>query len=736
VSGRRQKCVAARIRNGFYPLSSVKKRTPAPRGSPLDGKLLMREHPCMTSLYRRRVAWAAVGTVYLLLAGAVGLAISNGPAFRDPQLIGSFAQAVIPPIAIVFVGALIASRLPRNRVGWILLAAALVNGLTALLSQYLVHTMLVVPRSLPGVEWVAWVGSLLNSLIYPGIVVLIMLFFPDGRLPSPRWRWLIWALVAMTALNNVVGIIDPLPIQSPGVPPVHNPTGLAMFKGLETGPIGWVTFLGNIPLVLLAVASLVLRLRRARGDAKQQIRWVVYVLGVAIVLNVLLTLSTLFLPPSPQGRVIGNVVSNLLIIGGFGVALPGAIAVAILKYRLYDIDLVINRTVVFGALAAFITAVYVGIVVGIGSLVGSQGQPNLALSIVATAVVAVAFQPVRERVQRLANRLVYGKRATPYEIMADFSERMSETIAPDEVLPRMAEAAARGVGAEGARVGVFFADGSERAVWWPRDHAAASLRHQVPVNYQDQSVGEIAVYKAPGAPITPAEVKLLDDLAARAGLVLHNIRLTAELQTRLEELTVQANTIRASRQRLVTAATAERQRLEETIRHGAEQELAALAAKLAAVDPMLDADPQRAGAALDGLTGEIQATLDALRHLAHGIYPPLLRDRGLVPALRAQTAKSLVPVEVVSDSVARYAAEIEAAVYFACLEPLRRAGGTSRVTVRGSDGALHFAVSAPGSGSDSLQAIEDRVEALGGSVERSADGIAGSIPVRAEVGVS
>jgi signal transduction histidine kinase len=689
----------------------------------------------MTSRLGPRLAWSATGLVYGFVALAIVLALSNGPAFRDPQLVGSFAQAVIPTMAIGLVGGLIASRLPRNRIGWILLAAAVVTGFTAVLFQYQVHTLLVARGSLPGVEWVTWVDSVFSGLTYPGIVVLIVLFFPDGGLLSPRWRLLIWADVAMTALNTIVGVVDPLAIQSPGLPPVRNVTGLQMFKGVEMGPLGWLTFFGNVALVLLAVASLVVRLRRARGEARQQIRWVVYALGVAIVLNVLLTLSTLFLPPSPEGRVIGNVVSNILIVLGFGVAVPASIGVAILKYRLYDIDVVINRTVVFGALAAFITAVYVGIVVGIGSLVGSQGQPNLALSIVATALVAVAFQPVRERVQRLANRLVYGKRATPYEIMADFSERMSETLAPDDVLPRMAEAAARGVGAEAARVGLQLPGGSQLAVWWPRENPVSSLGHRVPVNYQDELVGEIAVAKTPGAPITPAEVKLLHDLAAQAGLVLHNVRLTAELQTRLDELTAQAATIRASRQRLITAATTERERLERTIRDGTERDLAVLSTKVAGVNSLLDGDAQQAAAALESMTGDVQQTLDALRQLAHGIYPPLLKDQGLVPALRAQTAKSPVPVDVVSSSVGRYAAEIEAAVYFACLEALRPAAGPSRVSVSADDGVLRFAVSAPGSASDSVQAIEDRVEALGGILHRSADGIAGSIPLRAGVGV-
>jgi signal transduction histidine kinase len=686
------------------------------------------------------LAWSAVGIVYLLIAGAIGLAISNAPAFRDPQLVGSFAQAVIPPTAIAFVGGLIASRLPGNRIGWILLVAAVVNGLTALLSQYLVHTLLVVPGSLPGVEWVAWVGSLLNSLIYPGIVVLIMLFFPDGRLPSPQWRWLIWALVAITALNNVVGIIDPLPIQSAGLPPVHNPTGLAMFKGLETGPIGWVTFLGIIPLVLLGVAALVLRLRRARGETKQQIRWVVYVLSVTIILNVLLTLSTLVLPASPQGRVVGNLVSNLLIIGGFGVALPAAIGVAILKYRLYDIDIVINRTVVFGALAAFITAVYVGIVVGIGSLIGSQAQPNLLLSIVATAVVAVAFQPVRERVQRLANRLVYGKRATPYEVLADFSERMSETLAPDEVLPRMAEAAARGVAADAARVAVQFPDGSQRAVWWPQEHPDASLQHRVPVNYHDQVVGEIAVRESPGQPITPGEGRLLADLAAQAGLVLHNVRLTGELQARLAQLSAQAGELRASRQRIVTAQETERRRLGGEIRAGVQRELEATSAQLDDVERLLRDDASAAAARLEALTGETQQTLDTLRELARGIFPPLLADRGIGPALEAQTRKAAIPASIQVDSSmagARFDPGVEAAVYFCCVEALRGVTAPATVHLSAQDGALTFAVEGAAALDGRLQGLRDRVEALGGGLEaHGPDRLHGWIPTRAlaEVG--
>ncbi len=698
-------------------------------GSPLDVRCAMRHYRLMRIGLNSRLGLAGAAASVLLVAIASALAISNFPAFRDPQLIGGFAQAVVPTLAIGLIGGLIAYRLPANRMGWILLSAAIVNGTTAVFFQYLTHTLLVARGSLPGVEWVAWLNSIVGGLTYPGIVVLIMLFFPDGMLPSRRWVWLIWADLLFTLLNAFVGIVDPTPLQSAGLPPVRNPTGMATFTGLQSGPLGYAPFFGVMLIVLAAVASLVVRLRRARGEERQQVRWVVYALGVATILNILLSLSSLVIPPNPQGRIIGNVISNVLVVMGFGVALPAAIGVAILKYRLYDIDVVINRTVVFGALAAFITAVYVGIVVGIGTLIGSQSEANVPLSILATAVVAVAFQPVRERVQRFANRLVYGKRATPYEVMADFSERMSETLAPEEVLPRMAEAAARGVGADAARVGVQLPNGGERAVWWPREHPQDSLRQRVSVNYQGREVGEIAVAKPPGAPVTASDVKLLTDLAAQAGLVMHNIRLAAELQARVDELTAQAATVRASRQRLITAATAERERLEQTIRRGPEQELAALADRLRSLETVLDQDPQEAATALDRLTADMQQTLDSLRQTAHGIYPPLLRDQGLAAALRSHVSREGHTALVEAEGLQRYAPQVEAAVYFCCLEVLRDARGDPQIRVSEHDGQLEFSIAGVASPNGRKQDIEDRIEAVGGRVVVTDSTIAGRIPV-------
>ena len=210
-----------------------------------------------------------------------------------------------------------------------------------------------------------------------------------------------------------------------------------------------------------------------------------------------------------------------------------AVSVAILRYRLYDIDLVISRALVYGGLAASITMVYVGLVAGIGTLAHQASEPDLLLPLVATALVAVIFQPARERLQRLANRLVYGHRASPYEVLADFSNRIAGALSVDEVLPRVAAAAAHGVRASRSRVRVYVPDGQDRAVAWPTGALDEHFERTVPVFHQGTPVGEIAVAKSARDPLTAAEVNLLEDLAAQAGSAFKNVRLDIELQARL-----------------------------------------------------------------------------------------------------------------------------------------------------------------------------------------------------------
>ncbi len=425
---------------------------------------------------------------------------------------------------------------------------------------------------------------------------------------------------------------------------------------------------------------------------------------------------------------------------GRGRALPVAAGIAIFKYRLYDIDVVISKTIVYGSLAAFITLVYVLIVVGIGSLGSGFGRagsrPDLGLSILATAVVAVAFQPVRERAQRLANRLVFGKRATPYEALSEFAGRMGGTYATEDALPRMAQVLAEGTGA--ARAVVWLKDGAELAVGacWPADGAPpgrvgfaggaaptiTGTNRVALVYHQGEALGALSVAKRPGENLTPVEDKLMSDLAAQAGLLLHNIGLTQQLQARLTEL-------RASRLRIVAVADDQRRRIERDI-HDPQQHLLAIAGKLALAESVAGQDDERERALVAQLKAETSGALETLRELARGIYPPLLAEQGLTAAVTTQASKAPVPVEVDAGGLGRYPAEIETAIYFCCLEALQNAarhapGSAVRVSLAGDHGQVMFTVTDDGPGFDpaataagsGLRNMSDRLAALGGSCQ-------------------
>jgi signal transduction histidine kinase len=678
------------------------------------------------------LAWGAAGFAYLISGSAIALAIANGPALRNVDLGGAFVQAIVPALAIGLVGGLIAWQRPHNPIGWLLLLGAIGTAIQGLAAQYVVHTLVVEKGSLPGVEWVAWLGSTLGSPVYPGIVVLILLLFPNGRMPSPRWRPVVWLDIALVVANNAIGFLDPAPLQSPGAPNVGNPLVLAHVKGLEMGPVGYAIFLADIIVVLAAAASILIRLRRSTGVEREQVRWVAYALGTTVLASITFTVIGLIVPALQI-----NIVGNVIVAVGFGIGFPAAIGVAMLRHHLFDIDIVISRTLVYGALAAFITAVYVGIAVGIGTLIGGGGRPNLALSIFATAIVALGFQPARERVQKVANRLVYGQRASPYEVLSQFSQRVADSYATDDVMPRMARVLAEGTGAE--RADVWLRSGSvwREAAVWPQDAAPSKPRagvdgalppangasRLVEVRHQGDLLGALSVTKRGGESLTPVEENLLSHLAGQAGLVLKNVGLSTDLQARVEEL-------RASRQRLVSAQDQERRRLERNLHDGAQQHIVAMKVKLGLAEMLLGRDPERAKSTLEQLKADADDALETLRDLARGIYPPLLAEKGLPAALGAQVRKATLPVTVETDAIGRYSQDTEAAVYFCTLEALQniqKYAGASSASVRlcEDEGQLRVEVIDDGRGFDvastkrgnGLTNMEDRLNALGGTLD-------------------
>jgi len=424
----------------------------------------------------------------------------------------------------------------------------------------------------------------------------------------------------------------------------------------------------------------------------------------------------------------------------------------------------LNRALVFGALAAFIGAVYSAVVVGVGTATGAH-TPNTGLSVLATSVVALTFGRVRRRAQRLANRVTFGERAMPDEVLAHFSEQVATSYAPEDALPRMARAIAEGTGASRAEVWVRVEGALLFAADWPESDrrvrarvplggsslpAFSGVDRVVAVRYQDDLLGAIAIAKRTGELVTAAEDKLLEDVASQAGVVLRNVALTADLAARLEEIEGSAAELRASRQRIVETQDAERRRIERDIHDGAQQHLVALAVKVRLARTFIERDSKRAHQALAEVRLLIDQALENLRDLARGIYPPVLAEQGVAAALRAQAGPSGLEIEVSSAGPERIDPGIEAALFFCCLEAIQNAAkhGARRAIVHleHSDNALSFSVTDDGPGFDllrvkrgsGLQNMSDRIGAIGGRIEiRSKVGsgttIAGSLPLETKI---
>jgi signal transduction histidine kinase len=672
-----------------------------------------------------RLAWSVALTgVGMAIASAVLIVLDR---HVDPLGDADIIDAIVP-LGFSVVGAFIASRRRENPIGWLFLAIAAIAAASGLGRGLGIRLM---ASGHPGAAaWGVWIENWISNLIFPdGLLLFLLLLFPNGTLPGPRWRWLLVAGLIFTPVFSVLSAIDPSRITvAPRFAKVANPVGVPALGHTMSGPIGGFLYLAGLVLLLVGAFALFRRTRRSSGEESQQLRAFAYTTGGTVASLFALSMVYLGLHQS------ADLPFNILIGLGFGVATPVACGVAILRHGLYEIDVVVNRTVVFGVLIGFLTAVYVGIVVGIGAAVGSRG--NDGLSILATAIIVVAFQPIRDRARRFANRLVYGKRATPYEVLSEFADRMAATYSLEDVLPRTARILAEATGA--VRADVWLQEGRALRVGasWPGGDGVAptatlaidgnvevrGATRSVPVRHQGELLGALSIEKAAGDPLTPAEDKLLSDVASQAGLVLRNVRLIEDL--------------RASRLRLVAAQDQERRRLERNIHDGAQQQLVAVAVKQRLAEQLVARDPDKAAAMLQQLQADTTQALEDLRDLARGIYPPLLADQGLVAALEAQAHKTLIPVQVEAEGIARYSQDVEAAVYFCTLEALQNVAKyaqASRAVVRlaASNGSLTFSVADDGRGFDprttprgtGLQGMADRLAALGGEMEvRSAPG--------------
>lgn len=676
-------------------------------------------------------AWFLWGVTLVLIAAAAWLRVRNGSVFILFEL-SLFASATL--------GALISWRRPRNPIGWVFIGAALFAACSALAESYAIYAMFTAPGSFPRGDIAAWLYSWSFAPSFASVGLLLVLF-PDGKTPSRRWRPLPYLILAGVAVLSFSGALAPGPFFDE-FESVMNPFGVESARTLLeiVGGIGWATWiLGTVAAAL----SVVFRYRRAQREQREQLKWVMSA-------GALVAIGFIGNGFSNEGGDLQWLfsVSNAITATGF-IAIPVSCAIAIFKYRLYSIDYIINKAILFTLMSGFIGAVYVVIVVGARFVVFGGEEATTIPSLAATLVVAVAFQPVRERARRFANRRVYGYRSTPYEALANFAA--GTAYSADDAMQSLGQVIAEGTGAVRVAVWLRVESGLRTVTVWPLSDEPAELAdfgHVVQVEHQRANLGAIGVLKGKGDALTQTEEHLIKGLASQAGQVLRNMRLTAELDARLKEVTMQAQELRASRERIVGARDSERRRLERDIHDGAQQNLVALAVKISLVKNLSGRDVAKAKAILAEVAQEISRALETLRNLSHGIYPPVLTRQGLRAALESEAIAASVPVTIEEHGLGRLSQEIEAAAYFCCLEALQnitKYAEASAVRIKLEqdgdclvffviDDGIGFDPAAPSAGTG-LQNMRDRVMALGGDVfvassKEEGTTVRGRIPLR------
>lgn len=693
----------------------------------------------MSEARRARAPWAVWAVGQLLLAATLLLSALNG-SFREDPLFIPIAIAMM--LGYTTIGAIVASRDRSNALGWLMMWVGVAFALAGLVDEYATYAYRTEPGALPFRIVAAWLTNWAIILVVSPIPILLTLFH-DGRPPSRGWRLLPAAVIASAAVLVLGSVLSPglLDNAQQGIA-VRNPTGAPSLGWLPHGAL-WLGGLGLLAASVASIVALVLRFRRAEGEERQQVRWLAYAAAVAGITLVLAIVSGIGLHGEETRFV--NDLAFFLFFASLALGFPAAIGVAVLRYRLWDLDIVVKKAVVFAVVVTALTLLGVLVLVLLPVAVLGTGLSGWERGLFVVGIaLGVLVGPLRRRAQRIADRVVYGGRATPYEILTEFSGRMAEAYSTEDVLPRMAGIVGAGTGAE--RVVIWLQVGRElrHAARWPAGSAdddprpVTALVEGDPgtfeVRHRGELLGAITVTMPSNDPMDPAKERLIRDLASQAGLVLRNVRLIEEL--------------RASRRRLVAAQDAERRRLERNIHDGAQQQLVALAVKLRLADQMVGPDPGKARELLAQLQTQAGEMLEDLRDLARGIYPPLLADQGLAVALQAQARKVPLPIEVTPDGMGRYDQEVEAAVYFCVLEALQnimKYAGASHVEIllRDEGPELTFTVGDDGVGFDrgaetrgtGLQGMADRLDAVGGSFEvRSAPGrgttVLGRVPVR------
>ena len=639
----------------------------------------------------RLAAWTlAALSSGVLTTGLVGLAAVGAlPAAADESwvlatLAGSF------PIA----GALLVARRPTVGTGWLLLGIGLASAITIGVYFYGQQALVNSPGSLPGGQAAGWLSGWVWTLTAIPAATLLPLLFPDGRLPSPRWRPVLWLVGVAIAAPATAGMFAPGPLAN--FPQTRNPVGLSWF-GPVVGPLGGFGFAAFLAATALSIASVVIRWHRADGELRAQLRCMVFA-----VLALGGALAWAIPAPSPAANAVACLATAML---------PVAIAVAVLRYRLYEVDLVVNRSLVYGLATLLLVVAYAAVVVGVTEFVGRPGA-----SVLATAAVAMAFAPLRGALQGAVDRGLYGLRDDPNAALRRLAHRIDATIDPEQVLPAVVDTVRSALRVPYAAVRLVGVGSGAPAI---ERGVVDRETTEVPLMHRGQPVGVLILGKRPGGELSSADETLLADLAVSAAAAVHSVLLHADLLR--------------SRERIVVAREEERRRLRRDLHDGLGPTLTGVVLGVQAARNTIR-DGGMADALLAGAEEQAQQAIADVRRVVNDLRPPSLDELGLEAVLRSEAARlsavgTLVDVRVDNPGALReLPAAVEVAAFRIAMEALTNVArhahaSRAHLDIR-ANGALDLVVRDDGVGFSASQSrgvgmtsMVERARELGGDCE-------------------
>lgn len=599
--------------------------------------------PGMTPQGARRVA-LAIGGLSGLLLGA-GLVLWVLAILGAGKLIGLPShQATIPISGVVLVGlgGMVFARHPRHPIAWILVGTGLLSGIELLNLGLLAFSSLKAPGQVipapPVSHWLAqWIWSPRGMIP----LTFLLLLFPDGKLPSSRWRIVAWGAAVGLAGSTLADafapstweglggvVVNPFAIQSPLISWTQTVSGSLLGLG-----------------ILASMASIFIRLRRSESLVRQQLKVMAYALGIVLVLLILAGVSFFVITDSSAAEEISYSIVNITI-----ALVAIAVAIAVMRYRLYDIDLVINRTLVYGVLTVTVAGVYALTVGILGAIFQVRG--NLLISLIAAGLIAVLFHPLQEALQRRVNRWLYGDRDEPYQVLSRLGRRLEGAAPTEAILATIVETVAQTL--KLPYVAISLPVGGAEVIVSSVGQNTGNMV-DLPLNYRSELVGNLlcSTRKA-NEPFTESETGLLMDIANQVAVAVYALKLSSDLQL--------------SRQRLVSAREEERRRLRRDLHDGMGPQLASFGLKIDMARNELDRDPNATDEILKELRRQVRHAVGDLRGLVSNLRPPALDELGLLDALRASAAVQLssdglqVRIEGPDDLPALPAA-VEVAVY-------------------------------------------------------------------------